>query len=149
VALAGGRKISNVGASCECTPRTLFLEGLASGGPFRASAAGSSTVSLDPTTPATEVDVIKEGDQIRISSFESSDDTLNQVSPFYLVLQKAAGGLDMVLDRTPVDVGNNPITGTIGVERDTLRIFSHRILKTPVKKSGDFEIIIRWSIIMN
>lgn len=121
VALAGGRKVGNVGASCECTPRELFLEGLIAGGPFKASTAGSSTVSLDPSTPAIEVDVIKEGDQIRISSFASSGDTLNQVSPFYLVLQKAVGGLDMVLDRTPVDVSNNPIVGTVGVERDTLR----------------------------
>ena len=74
---------------------------------------------------------------------------LNQLNPYYLVISKAVGGRDITLDRVPVDVDNAPIAGDIGVLRDGFRIFSHRILKTPVKKSEDFEITVRWRIIMN
>ena len=49
----------------------------------------------------------------------------------------------------PVDDNNTPITGVVGVYRDGFRIFSHRILKSPIKKSSDFEIVVRWRIILN
>ncbi len=147
VALAGGKKFSTVGA-CECTPRTLFLEGgSGSGGPLHCSANGTSTVTID--TGESDVDLIKAGDQIKIVGASDSvgSESINQVNPFYLVLTKAVGGRDLGLDRTPVDVNNVPLTGSIGVYRDTLRIFSHRILSVPLKKSSDFEIDCIWRII--
>jgi len=153
VALAGGREIGAVGA-CECTPRELFLEGIAGTDGLDSAIpvimSGGDTVSIDPSIM--DVDQVKEGDQIMLVS-ETSDiknlDKLDQISPFYLVLSKAPTGRDIVLDRVPVDSDQNPLTGTNGMFRDTLRIFSHRILLTPVKKSGDFEIITRWRIIFN
>jgi hypothetical protein len=33
--------------------------------------------------------------------------------------------------------------------RDGFRIFSHRVLATPIKKSSDFEIVVRWRIQCN
>lgn len=149
VALAGGAKFGLLG-SCEKTPRELFLEGDASDTALLASASGSDVISLDPSV--TDVDLIKEGDQIKIVAAGTSvgdDAELDQVNPFYLVLAKQPGGRDIQLDRTPINSSNDPITGAIGVLRDTLRIFSHRILKSPVKKSADFEITIRWRIIFN
>ena len=150
VALAGGKKFDLVGA-CELTPRQLFLEGPghSSGVGLNCIAGGSNVVSINPSE--VDVDLIKEGDQIKIvgSNDSAGHETVNQVSPFYLVIQKAVGGRDIILDRTPIDTNNNPIVGHVGVFRDTLRIFSHRILKTPVKKSADFEISVKWSIIFN
>lgn len=148
VALAGGRKINSV-ASCECTPRDLFLEGTSDGSPLLAIANCTDVISIDPGE--TEVDLIKEGDQIKIVGAEDSaaEESITQVSPYYLVLSKAVGGRDVRLDRTPVDTNNNPIQGNIGIFRDTLRIFSHRVLKAPVKKSADFEIEVVWRIIFN
>lgn len=149
VALVGAAEIESVG-SCECDPRDIFLTGRSTGGAFLASANGTATVNLDISE--SEVDAIKEGDQIKIVQAESTaneDLNLNQVSPYYLVLSKAVGGRDITLDRIPVDSDNNPITGNIGLLRDGFKIFSHRILKNPVKKSADFEIIVRWRIIMN
>lgn len=150
VALAGGRKVDTIG-TCECKPRSLFLQGPSgsSGVALKCTANGSDVISIDPSE--TEVDLIKQGDQIKIVGAEDSqgEETISQVSPFYLVMSKAVGGRDMTLDRTPVTSANVPITGSIGVYRDTLRIFSHRILKTPVKKSADFEITIIWRIIFN
>ena len=70
-------------------------------------------------------------------------------SYYDLVVNKALGGRDLTLDRTPVDADNIALTGDVGVLRDGFRIFSHRILKTPVKKSEDFEIVVRWRIIFN
>lgn len=152
VALIGGRKFDLIGA-CECDPKKLFLEGpagSAGGAALRCIANGSDVVSIDPSE--TDVDLIKEGDQVKIVGISDSaggTDSIAQVTPFYLVLSKAVGGRDIQLDRTPVDTSNVPITGTIGVYRDTLRIFSHRILSSPIKKSSDFSVTCKWRIIMN
>ena len=152
VALAGGKELGSVGA-CECTPRELFLEGI-DGSEFDSAIpvtlSGGDTIALDSSV--TDVDQIKEGDQIMLVSESSTTNnytTLDQISPFYLVLSKTTTGRDIVLDRIPVDSNNNALTGTAGIFRDTLRIFSHRVLVTPVKKSSDFEIITRWRIIFN
>lgn len=147
VALVGAAEIGSVGA-CECDPRDIFLTG--DNGPLLATASGTSTISLDSSVTA--VDLIKEGDQIKIvdQAYTAADDAiLDQLNPYYLVTNKALGGRDITLDRTPVTVSNVALTGAIGVLRDGFRIFSHRILKTPVKKSEDFEIVVRWRIILN
>lgn len=150
VALVGAAEVDAVGA-CECDPRDIFLTGDSTdGSAFLANASGTSTVSLDPSV--TEVDAISEGDQIKIvaaNTTSEEDAILNQLNPYFLVISKVVGGRDIVLDRVPVDQDNVVITGDIGVLRDGFRIFSHRILKTPVKKSEDFEIVVRWRIIMN
>jgi hypothetical protein len=115
-----------------------------------ATATGGDVVSLDNLS---DVEIIREGDQIKIvSAEETSDGTygdLDQITPFYLVLAKSSTGKELQLDRVPADRDQNPIVGNVGVFRDTLRLFSHRILKSPVKKSGDFEILVRWRIILS
>jgi hypothetical protein len=148
VALAGGKKVTSVG-SCELTPRDLFLEGTSDGSALNCTAGGSDIITIAGSE--SEVDLVKEGDQIKITGVDDSvgGGSIEQVSPFYLVLTKAVGGRDIQLDRTPVDSDNNPITGSIGIYRDTLRIFSHRVLAAPVKKSADFEIEVVWTIIFN
>jgi len=149
VALAGGKELDLVG-SCECDPKKIFLEGDDTGIALAATASGSDIITLDVTL--SDVDKIKEGDQIKIVSAggtSDSSETLGQVTPFYLVLSKSPGGHDVQLDRVPTDSLQNPLTGSIGVFRDTLRIFSHRILSTPVRKTSDFEILVRWRIIFN
>jgi hypothetical protein len=154
VALAGGRKIDHV-EDCECTPRTLFLEGIAGTGGTEdeiavpAIANGSDTITIDPST--TQVDLIKEGDQIKVVGRDDTktEQSIDQTNDFYLVLAKNVGGRDVQLDRTVVDSDDNPISGDIGFFRDTLRIFSHRVLTVPVKKSADFEINVIWRIIFN
>lgn len=149
VALVGAAELGNVGA-CECDPRSIFLTGSSDGDAFLASTSGTATVSLHPSE--TEVDAIKEGDQVKIvksGTTSEDDENLNQLNPYYLVINKVVGGRDIVLDRVPVDADNNILTGEIGLLRDGFRIFSHRILKTPVKKSQDFEIVVRWRIIFN
>lgn len=148
VALVGAAEIGSVGG-CECRPREIFMTG-ENGMSLPASTSGTTTVSLDPSV--TNLDLIKEGDQIKIVARDvtiSDDDILNQLNPYYLVINKAPGGHDIVVDRVPVDEDNVPLTGPVGVLRDGFRIFSHRILKTPVKKSEDFEIVVRWRIIFN
>lgn len=148
VALVGAAEINSIG-SCECSPRDVFLTG-ENGASLPASASGTTTVSLDPSV--TNLDLIKEGDQIKIVARDataSDDEILNQLNPYYLVINKVPGGHDIVVDRVPVDNDNSPLTGPIGVLRDGFRIFSHRVLKTPVKKSEDFEIVVRWRIILN
>lgn len=155
IALAGGRKFNEVGA-CECTPSELFLQGPGAGSetssgliPLQCIANGTDTVSINPSE--TEVNLVNEGDQIKIvgKNDTNKQESINQLSPFYLVINKSNGGRDMTLDRTPVDINNNPLTGAIGVYKSSLRIFSHRILKTPVKKSRDFSISILWRLIFN
>lgn len=151
VALAAGRTFDHVG-HCELTPDKLFLQGSggSSGDALLAHANGTDTITLDSSV--SDPDLVKKGDQIKIVSAGGSvgsDDVLNQYNPYYLVLEKILGGLDMQLDRVPVTAANVPITGDIGVFRDTLKIFSHRILTSPLKKSSDFEIICRWRILMN
>jgi hypothetical protein len=147
VALVGAAEMDSVGA-CECAPRDIFLTG--DSGPLLASASGTATISLDPSVSL--VDLIKEGDQVKIVDHTSTapdDAILDQLNPYYLVVSKTLGGRDITLDRTPVTDAGAALTGSIGVLRDGFRIFSHRILKTPVKKSEDFEIVCRWRIIMN
>lgn len=149
VALVGAAEMGALGA-CECDPRDVFLTGSSDGDAFLASAPGTATVSLDATE--TEVDAIKEGDQVKIvqaGSTAEEDEILNQVNPYYLVTSKALGGRDITLDRVPVDADNAALTGSIGLLRDGFRIFSHRVLSTPVKKSVDIEIVVRWRIIFN
>ena len=148
VALAGGRKIDSVG-TCECTPRQLFLQGTSDGSALNCIANCTDVVTIDSSE--TEIDLVKVGDQIKIVGPDDSvgDESVDQVSPYYLVLAKETGGRDIRLDRTPVDTSNNPIKGNIGIYKDTLRIFSHRLLSAPFKKSADFYIECRWSIIFS
>lgn len=148
VALVGAAEIGSVG-SCECSPREIFLTG-ENGTSLPATASGTTTVSLDPSVM--NLNLIKEGDQIKIVARDttaSGDDILDQLNPYYLVINKVPGGHDIVVDRVPVDSDNIPLNGQIGILRDGFRIFSHRVLKTPVKKSEDFEIVVRWRIILN
>lgn len=151
VALGSGKELDSIG-SCDCAPRHLLMEGRSTDGQaITVNFSGGSTITIDPSDIAF-VDTIKEGDQIKILA-ENADaddaDTFAQISPYYLVVSKNVGGSDITLDRTPVDVDDTALTGTGGVFRSTMRLFSHRILKQPVKKSNDFEIIVRWRVIMN
>ena len=135
VALAAGKEITSV-AACDVTPRNLFLDG-----PYSATASGGDTITL---TEPTSVGNLVEGDQIKIvpAGTGTADE---QVSPFYLILDKAESGSDITLDRTPME-GSSVITGDISIYRDTLRIFSHRILSSPAKKSSSFELTKRWKV---
>ena len=150
VALVGGRKLGSISA-CDCDPKSLFLEGRVSTAgalsPFHATANSSSTITLD----SVDANGVKEGDQIKIVGLGDtvSTDTISQVSPYYLVISKAIGGCDCQLDRVPVTSSNVPITGSIGVYRNTLRIFSHRILNSPLKKSINFSIECKWRLIFS
>lgn len=147
IALVGAKEINTVGET-EINPRDVFLTG--SGGtannPFAALASGTATITIDPSEAL--VDHIKEGDRIKIVSQDATNN-LDQINPYYLVTDKAIGGRDITLDRTPTDSDNVAITGSIGVLRDGFRIFSHRILRSPVKKSADFTITARWRIAFN
>ena len=139
VALAAGIEITHV-AGCNINPRDLFLEG-----PYAATASGGDVVTLAESTNASK---IVKGDQIKLVTLgtggtEETGDS--QVSPFYLVMDKMPSGLDMTLDRTPIE-GTSVIAGDVDVYRDSLRIFSHRILTTPAKKSSSFSITCRWKI---
>lgn len=148
VALAGGAELGAV-SNCECDPKKLFLEG-DSGTALSATASGTDIITLDATV--VDPDIIREGDQIKIvaaGGTADSSDTLDQVTPFYLVVSKVPGGRDVQLDRVPATSDQTPITGSIGVFKDTLKIFSHRILSSPIKKTRDFEILVRWRIIFN
>lgn len=147
IALAGGRELDAVG-SCECIPEKLFLQGDPEDVALLAQTNGTDIVTLDSSVE--EVDLIKEGDQIKIvgaGATAGTEDAFDQATPYYLVLSKTPGGRDLQLDRVPSDVNQNPLTGQVGIFRDTLRIFSHRILSTPVQKTSDFEILVRWRII--
>lgn len=153
VSLVGAAEVGSIG-TCDCDPRLLFLTGDSSGNPLKAIFNGSSTISLDPSV--LDPDIIKEGDQIQIQSFTSdknNPDFLDQLNPFYLVVSKQPGGRDITLDRTPTTSGTSVLVpgtdGVIGVYRDGFKMFSQRILTTPIKKSSDFVIVVRWSIIMN
>ncbi len=142
VGLVGGKELDDV-PNCECDPHDLFLEPST---PIACTANGGNVITISPAE--TRVDVIKNGDQVKVVSSGGSSE-LDQVSPFYLVMYKADSGRDIVLDRDVVDSDNSGIMGDVGVYRDTFRMFSHRILSVPVKKSSDFEIICRWYIIFN
>jgi hypothetical protein len=145
VALVGAAELESVGA-CECDPRDIFLSGDDEDEPLAANASGFATISLDMDVE--EINLIKEGDQVKITG-RDGEDSLDQVNQYYLVLSKAVGGRDITLDRVPVDSAYEPIVGEIGIKRDGFRVFSHRILKSPIKKSEDFEIVVRWRIILN
>lgn len=148
VALVGAAEIGSVGA-CECDPRDIFLTGSGDGGALLAHANGTATVNLDLSE--FEIDLLKEGDQVKIvaaGSTAADDDVLNQLNPYYLVTNKALGGRDITLDRTPVDSDGNALDGDIGLLRDGFRIFSHRILRVPFKKSSDYQVTVRWRIIL-
>jgi len=138
-----------VATVCNCPPRDIFLLGHADGLPLQANiAVAGSTVSLTETT-AEYIDYIKVGDTIKIVSADSTaaaNNELDQLNPFYLVMSKVSGGVDITVDRTIRNASSTPITGAVGVFKDEFRMFSHRILQTPVKKSSDFEVIVRWSI---
>jgi len=135
VALCAGLEISSV-SECDVDPRDLFLEG-----PYQATASGGDVVSLDNVS---DYNKLSRGDQIKLipSGTGTSDE---QVSPYYLILDKQGTGSDITLDRTPVE-GTSAISGDVDVYKDTLKIFSHKILSTPAKKSSSFEITIRWRI---
>lgn len=148
VALVGGKQLSTVGA-CECDPATIFLEGNTGGTALAVTFSGGDVITIDSGESDADVAKILVGDQIKIvDAGDTAGDTnsITQESPFYLVVAKSATGRELTLDRTPVDTSNVPLTGSAGIFRSTMRIFSHRILKTPVKKSADFEITCRWRI---
>lgn len=138
VALAAGKEIVSA-STCDTSPNDLFLEG-----PILINAAGTATVTVDPSDIAL-VDTIVEGDQVKITT-SGSIDVADQVNPYYLVIDKAVGGSDIVLDRIPVDSDGNALTGQFDLYRSTLRIFSHRILPSPFKKSSVMELTVRWKI---
>lgn len=150
VALVGGKKLDSIG-TCEYTPKQLMFETSSSGDPLLVNFNGSDVISIDSSE--SEVDLIKKGDQIKLISSDSSlesQDELDQVNPYYLVMSKQEGGRDIQLDRVPVNSdGDLLASGTYGIFRDTLKIFSHVILSNPVKKSVDFSITIRWRIIFS
>ena len=146
VALVAAPEVNSVGA-CECDPKEIFLNGDYSGLAFAATASGYATVSLN--IDAININDIKEGDQVKIVAQGETPDTtniLNQINPYYLVVSKATGGRDITFDRIPLDSNNSPITGQIGLLRDTFRIFSHRILSSPIKKTQDLIIDVKWVI---
>lgn len=162
VALAGGKRIEDVG-QCGLIPRDLFLQGkpgTPTGGATSGDiydiavdviANGTNVVSIDPGEANSSVDLFKKGDQIKIVNRGGTQDgysELNQINPHYLITE-TSGGRDLVLDRVPVDTNGAAIAGDVGVFRDTLKLFSHRILSTPVQKSTSFEITTRWTIIFN
>jgi hypothetical protein len=152
VALVGGRKFNTV-AQCGLDPKDLFLQGdpIPSVGvnevaiPFTAN--GTNVISLDGTVSSF---TFKIGDQVKIvnrGGNQGSYTILDQVNPYYLIIDTLGG--DIQLDRVPVDNSGNSLSGDIGLFRSTLRIFSHRVVTTPVTKSASFEITCRWSIIFN
>lgn len=145
VALAAGKEFDATD-SCEGLPRDVFLEGYPDRTALNATATGTDTITLNPDA----LGVVKVGDQIKITKAggtEEATDPFSQITPFYLVVEEL--GTSLRLDRVPVNSAQQPISGPIGVFRDTLRIFSHRILSSPVKKSNNFEITIRWKIIFS
>jgi len=149
VALVGAEERDSVGA-CECVPRDIFLTGDSDGLAFMASTVGTTTVTLDPA--AVNIDDISEGDQVKIVARDTTaadDSVLGQLNPYYLVITKAVGGRDITLDRVPVDTDGAALKGNIGLLRDGFKLFSQRVLKSPVKKSEDFEIVVRWRLLMS
>lgn len=153
VSLVGAAEVDSIG-NCDCDPRTIFLTGDENGNPLKAIYNGGATITLDQTV--VDPTIIKEGDQIQLQSYNSNKDNpdfLNQTNPFYLVVAKSETGRDITLDRTPTTTGTTilPVdtNGLVGIYRDGFKMFSQRILTTPIKKSSDFVIIVRWSIIMN
>jgi len=147
VALVGAKEVSSIG-STPINPRNIFLTGSTgtSESPFLASASGTSTVTIDISEDAS---AISEGDRIKLVNIDGSE-IADLVNPYFLVMSKAVGGKDLVLDRVPMTTDTQnidlPIAGAVGVLRDGFKIFSHRILRSPVKKSADFTVTARWRI---
>lgn len=148
VALAGGKELGQVG--CDCDPTRLFLEGRDDDTPIRVSSGGGEVLTIHADDLAYS-SLIKEGDQIKLvaEGDSSGDSTLDLITPHYLVVRKETTGGDIVLDRAVQDSNNEPLSGTFGIYRNSLRIFSHRILATPFKKSSTFEIEVSWSIVFS
>jgi len=132
IALAGGRYIITTG-DCESTPSEVLEEG-----PYAATVNGGNILTLDE---ASNADSILEGDQIRIST----DSGMDISNPFYLVTDKFGSGRDIQLDRDVTD-DSSAYTGDVSIYKSTLRMFSHRILSTPITKDSTTEIVIRWRI---
>jgi len=154
VALAGGAPLGSDIGACECEPQYLFLEGVGGNKDQQVTVAmnASSTISIDPAVAAVDVNRIVEGDQILLVAQAGSTEAygdMDQVNPYYLVVSKAVGGRDIVLDRTPVDNTGTALTGAAGIYRSTLRLFSQRVLAIPFQKSSSFEIVVRWRIAFN
>lgn len=150
VALCGGREIGTAG-TCECSPRDLFLEGSLDGDAIAVTLNGNNTVTID-SADAASASIVTEGSQIKIvgqGDTIDSQQTLDQVSQYYLVTAKSTTGLEVTLDRTPVDSNEDVLTGSAGIFRDTLKIFSHRILSSAVSKSSSYEILVRWRVIFS
>lgn len=154
VALAGGKALDGVG-NCECPPKVIFREGIngANDVPIPCVANSSAVITID--SGVSDPDTVKEGDQIQIIDIGGTADTTGasgdpsgQVQPYYLVTSKSPGGRDITLDRTPTSNGV-ALNGPIGIYRNSLRLFSQRILSVPFKKSSDYEIDIRWLIYFN
>jgi len=161
VALAGGRKFDGSVGSCGLAPKDLFLQGIddstgtTTASEFEVSvsaiANGTNIVSVDSSEPSSSVSLFKKGDQIKITNrggTQDDHDDLDQINSHYLIVG-TSGGRDLELDRVPVDNNGAALVGDIGIFRDTLKLFSHRILSTPVTKSGSFEITTRWSIVFS
>ena len=150
VALAGGVELGSVG-TFECVPSELFLEGSSDADAIAITMNGSNVVTID-AGDAGDASVVADGDQIKLVTAGSTVGTqgsLGDVSPYYLVTDKSETGLEVTLDRVPVTAEGVAMTGSAGMFRDTLRLFSHRILSYPVQKSGSLEITIRWRIIFS
>ena len=154
VALCGGKKFDLIG-SCNLKPEQLFLEG-SSGSTsdqiaIAAIANGTNVISIDSSEPTALLSMFRSGDQIRICNAggtQTSYTDLDQVNPNYLVTEYS-GGRDLILDRVPVKSDGTSLDGNIGIFKNSLRIFSHRILSSPVRKSNNFEILVRWNLIFN
>lgn len=155
VALAGGKTVSDVG-QCGLIPIDLFLDGKDGTTALYDSSVdaisnGSNIISISQDEANSSVNMFKKGDQIKIvnrGGTQDSYDELDQINSSYLIVD-TSGGRDLVLDRVPVDSNGSVISGDIGIFRNTLKIFSHRVLSTPVQKSASFEITVRWTIIFN
>jgi len=142
VALVGAKYVGRV-TECNIDPHDVFIEG-----PYQATVkSGTNVVKL---LNVEEMSTINTGDQIRIVGAGSSEQGQDQINPYYLVIDRSClDGSELILDRVPKNRNNEAIFGNVLVYRDTFKIFAHRILQVPVKKSADFEIIVRWKIIFS
>lgn len=155
VALVGGRPFDTV-PSCDCNPINAFLQGLTgvtagSEVSVNAVANGTNVITIDVGEPTAAVELFKNGDQVKLvnnGGTQTSHTILSQINPNYLVTN-FSGGRDIQLDRVPTDSNGSPLIGNIGVFRDTMKIFSHRVLSSPIRKSDIFEIVVRWNICMS
>jgi hypothetical protein len=155
VALVGGRLFDAV-PNCDCNPINMFLQGLpavTAGAEVavNAIANGTNVITIDGAEPTAAIELFKTGDQVKLvnqGGTQTDHTTLGQVNSNYLVTS-FIGGRDIQLDRVPTDSNGSPLIGNIGVFRNTMKIFSHRILSYPIRKSDIFEIVVRWNIVYN